>query len=143
MMNSVMTMTWSDSGGVSRCAATCWRGALLAARRMPRSPCSGLTARHSTPATYGTLLRSAHRTLLGHLQYNNAFRSMLRLPWRCSASGMFALNRVNDFFAVMRNMRWSFEQRAKASTNNIIYSVYHYCYINDDNFNKIIYGLFR
>ncbi|CAG9129821.1 unnamed protein product [Plutella xylostella] len=36
------------------------------------------------------------------VQYNNALRIVLGLPRFCSASGMFAEARVDDFFAVMR-----------------------------------------
>ncbi|XP_069357564.1 uncharacterized protein [Maniola hyperantus] len=38
------------------------------------------------------------------VQYNNAFRALLGLPWRCSASGMFAMHRVDDFYAVGVNV---------------------------------------
>lgn len=31
------------------------------------------------------------------VKYNNAFRNMLRLLWWCSASGMFAVNIVEEF----------------------------------------------
>ncbi|XP_063361495.1 uncharacterized protein LOC134650470 [Cydia amplana] len=62
------------------------------------------------------------------VQYNNAFRAMLRLPWRCSASGMFAENRVDDFYAIMRKRHWSFVGRVSESTNSIVNVVYTTCY---------------
>jgi exonuclease III len=63
------------------------------------------------------------------VQYNNAFRVMLRLPWRCSASGMFAVNRVDDFYAIMRKRHWSFVRRVSESTNSIVKIVFTSCYL--------------
>lgn len=82
---------------------------------------------------------------LHHLrvQYNNAFRAMLRLPWRCSASGMFTDNRVDDFYAVMRRTRAGFHERLIASANKLVYHIFHTVYMHSDNFNMKKYLLGR
>ncbi|RVE41399.1 hypothetical protein evm_013952 [Chilo suppressalis] len=54
------------------------------------------------------------------VQYNNAFRMLLGLPWRCSASGMFAEARTNDFYAIMRKKVTSLMKRVYDSHNNIL-----------------------
>ncbi|CAK1594970.1 unnamed protein product [Parnassius mnemosyne] len=54
------------------------------------------------------------------VQYNNAFRMLLRLPWRCSASKMFADAHTNDFFAIMRRKAASLLQRLRTSNNGIL-----------------------
>ncbi|XP_022833918.1 uncharacterized protein LOC111361758 [Spodoptera litura] len=64
------------------------------------------------------------------VQYNNAFRAMLNLPWRCSASGMFAENRVDDFYAVMRKRAASFMNRIRNTDNIIVQAVYDCCKFN-------------
>ncbi|CAH2217577.1 jg13508 [Pararge aegeria aegeria] len=40
---------------------------------------------------------------------------LLRLPWRCSASKMFADAATNDFFAIMGNKAVSLLQRLRTS----------------------------
>lgn len=52
---------------------------------------SGLWATHTQKT--GNALR---------IQYNNAFRALLRLPPYCSASGMFPDAHTDDYFAIMR-----------------------------------------
>ncbi|XP_026322730.1 uncharacterized protein LOC113232274 [Hyposmocoma kahamanoa] len=54
------------------------------------------------------------------VQYNNAFRVLLGLPRRCSASGMFAEARTDGFAAVMRKRCASLEARIRASPNTIL-----------------------
>lgn len=54
------------------------------------------------------------------VQYNNAFRCLLGLPWRCSASGMFAEYRVDDFYACMRKRVASFMNRIYNCDHEII-----------------------
>ncbi|RVE50554.1 hypothetical protein evm_004781 [Chilo suppressalis] len=54
------------------------------------------------------------------LAYNNAFRVLLGLPWRCSASGMFAEARTNDFYAIMRKKVTSLVKRVYDSHINIL-----------------------
>ncbi|KAG7301095.1 hypothetical protein JYU34_015495 [Plutella xylostella] len=58
------------------------------------------------------------------VQYNNAFRCMLKLPWRCSASAMFATNGVKDFFALMRNLTTSFHNRIVNCNSEIIKTIF-------------------
>ncbi|XP_053600428.1 uncharacterized protein LOC128671406 [Plodia interpunctella] len=54
------------------------------------------------------------------IQYNNAFRVLLRLPRFCSASGMFAAARVDCFYATMRKRGASLVRRVRASSNSIL-----------------------
>ncbi|CAB3239040.1 unnamed protein product [Arctia plantaginis] len=65
--------------------------------------------------------RTAYSTL--RVQYNNAFRMLMRLPWHCSASGMFAEARVNDFYAIMRKKVASLMNRVCGSCNSILRAV--------------------
>ena len=60
----------------------------------------------------------AYNTL--HVQYNNAFRMLLRLPRRCSASGMFATARTDGFHVIMRKKAASLLQRLRNSRNGIM-----------------------
>ncbi|XP_045458197.1 uncharacterized protein LOC123668506 [Melitaea cinxia] len=61
--------------------------------------------------------RAAHALLV---QYNNAFRALLRLPYYCSASGMFADAHTDDYFAIMRKKVASIIRRVRVSTNSIL-----------------------
>lgn len=54
------------------------------------------------------------------VQYNNAFRALLRLPRYCSASGMFADAGVEDFYAIMRKRSASVVRRLRGSSNGIL-----------------------
>ncbi|KAL0867445.1 hypothetical protein ABMA27_008232 [Loxostege sticticalis] len=54
------------------------------------------------------------------IQYNNAFRGMLGLPWRCSASGMFATWHTDGFHAVLRKRVASLWDRVRGSTNTLL-----------------------
>ncbi|XP_045445947.1 uncharacterized protein LOC123654026 [Melitaea cinxia] len=58
--------------------------------------------------------RRAYNAL--RVQYNNAFRVLLRLPRFCSASGMFVDARVDGFHAIMRKKASSLLRRMRAST---------------------------
>ncbi|XP_026314329.1 uncharacterized protein LOC113226036 [Hyposmocoma kahamanoa] len=60
------------------------------------------------------------------VQYNNAFRVLLGLPRRCSASGLFTEARTDGFAAVMRKRCASLEARLHASPNRIL-SVFASC----------------
>jgi hypothetical protein len=54
------------------------------------------------------------------VQYNNAFRVLLGLPRRCSASGMFAESQVDCFYTTMRKRSASLARRLRASSNSIL-----------------------
>ncbi|KAL0895108.1 hypothetical protein ABMA27_013565 [Loxostege sticticalis] len=54
------------------------------------------------------------------VQYNNALRGLLGLPWRCSASGMFAACRCDGFGAVLRKRVASLWGRVRGSTNSLL-----------------------
>ncbi|XP_072936701.1 uncharacterized protein [Epargyreus clarus] len=54
------------------------------------------------------------------VQYNNIFRMLLGLPWRCSASNMFANSRTDGFHAIMRKRAASNLHRLRNSPNSIL-----------------------
>jgi exonuclease III len=54
------------------------------------------------------------------VQYNNAFRVLLRLPRFCSASGMFAEAGVDCFYATMRKRCASLVRRVRASGSSVL-----------------------
>lgn len=54
------------------------------------------------------------------VQYNNALRMLLGLPRYCSASGMFAEHRVDDFYAIIRKRCASAMRRFRDSPNSIL-----------------------
>ncbi|XP_072936566.1 uncharacterized protein [Epargyreus clarus] len=54
------------------------------------------------------------------VQYNNAFRVLMKLPRFCSASGMFAEARVDCFYATMRKRCGSLVRRLRGGTNSIL-----------------------
>ncbi|XP_063542685.1 uncharacterized protein LOC134751231 [Cydia strobilella] len=57
------------------------------------------------------------------VQYNDAFRALMRLPRCCSASGMFVDAGVPDFFAIIRSRVASFWRRLRCSDNEILVAV--------------------
>ncbi|KAJ8735398.1 hypothetical protein PYW07_007018 [Mythimna separata] len=57
------------------------------------------------------------------IQFNNAFRVLLRLPRFCSASGMFADARTDNFDAVWRKKSASMLRRLRDSPNSILHSI--------------------
>ncbi|KAJ0177276.1 hypothetical protein K1T71_007285 [Dendrolimus kikuchii] len=54
------------------------------------------------------------------VQYNNAYRILMKLPRFCSASGMFAEQRIADFFAIRRARIAGLWARLRASGNGIL-----------------------
>lgn len=67
------------------------------------------------------------------VQYNDAYRALMKLPRCCSASSMFAEAGVPDFFAVIRSRVASFWNRMRRSGNRILTAVY-------DDVQNPIYG---
>ncbi|KAJ8725106.1 hypothetical protein PYW07_016064 [Mythimna separata] len=57
------------------------------------------------------------------VQYNNAFRMLLRLPRYCSASEMFAQARTDGFYAIIRKKTASLLRRVRDSHNSILKTV--------------------
>ncbi|XP_061711717.1 uncharacterized protein LOC133521011 [Cydia pomonella] len=57
------------------------------------------------------------------VQYNNGFRMLLGLPRFCSASGMFAQARTDDYYAIIRKRIASLLCRVRASSNPILATV--------------------
>ncbi|XP_053608961.1 uncharacterized protein LOC128674465 [Plodia interpunctella] len=62
--------------------------------------------------------RSSFSTV--RVQYNNAYRILMKLPRYCSASGMFAEGRMPDFFAIIRSCISSFWDRLRDASNSIL-----------------------
>ncbi|XP_061718194.1 uncharacterized protein LOC133525820 [Cydia pomonella] len=54
------------------------------------------------------------------IQYNNAFRALLRLPRWCCASGMFADARIDGFQAIMRARCVAALRRLRGSRNSLL-----------------------
>ncbi|XP_045761300.1 uncharacterized protein LOC123864721 [Maniola jurtina] len=54
------------------------------------------------------------------VQYNDAYRILMKLPRYCSASSMFAEAGMPDFFAVIRTRISSFWERLRGSDNSIL-----------------------
>ncbi|XP_061715605.1 uncharacterized protein LOC133523869 [Cydia pomonella] len=57
------------------------------------------------------------------VQYNNAYRALLRLPRYCSASAMFAESRTAGFAAIMRARCASMMRRTRDSRNTLLCAV--------------------
>jgi hypothetical protein len=57
------------------------------------------------------------------VQYNNAFRALLRLPRFYSASGMFADAQVDSFPAILRKKAGSLLRRVRGSRNSVLKSI--------------------
>lgn len=57
------------------------------------------------------------------IQYNNGFRMLLGLPRYCSASGMFAEERVDDFYGIIRKRTASLMSRIRGGSNSLLVSV--------------------
>ena len=55
--------------------------------------------------------------------FNNAYRRVLNLPWRCSASAMYANFRIQNFEAVTIKPTYGFIQRLNKSTNFLVMAV--------------------
>lgn len=58
------------------------------------------------------------------VQYNDAFRMLMGLPRFCSASGMFAEARTDDFYAILRKRCASLLCRVGASSNSILAMIF-------------------
>ena len=52
--------------------------------------------------------------------FNNAYRHVFSLPWRSSASAMYANFGIQNFEAVIRKSTFRFIQRLAKSTNSLI-----------------------
>ena len=52
--------------------------------------------------------------------FNNAYRRILDLPWRCSASGMYATYGIYNLEAIIRKQTIGFIGRLRKSCNTIV-----------------------
>ena len=55
--------------------------------------------------------------------FNNAYRRVLNLSWRCSASAMYATFRIQNFEAVIRKSKYNFIQRLHKSTKSLLTAI--------------------
>ena len=55
--------------------------------------------------------------------FNNAYRRALNLPWRCSASAMYANNSIQNFEAVIRKSTYGSIERLAKSTNSLVMAI--------------------
>ena len=55
--------------------------------------------------------------------FNNAYRRVLSLPWRSSASAMYANFSIQNFEAVIRKSTFGFIRRLTKSTNSLIMAI--------------------
>ena len=58
-----------------------------------------------------------------HMAFNNAYRRVLSLPWRSSASAMYANFGIQNFEAVIRKSTFGFIQQLVKSTNSHIMAI--------------------
>ena len=57
------------------------------------------------------------------VDFNNAYRSVLSQPWRCSDSAMYAHFGINNFETTIRKSIYRFIQRLANSTNSLIMTI--------------------
>ena len=57
------------------------------------------------------------------MAFNNAYRRVLSLPWRSSASAMYANFGIQKFEAVIRKSTFGFIQQLVKSTNSHIMAI--------------------
>ena len=65
-----------------------------------------------------------HSARILRVAYNNAYRKILKLHMRCSASQVFADNNLLNFEALMRKMSNTFISRLISSDNAIIIIIF-------------------
>ena len=71
---------------------------------------------------YCCYLWTAYKKKL-RVAFNNAYRRVLNLPWRCSASAMYANFSIQNFEAVIRKSAYGFIQRLVKSTNFLVLAI--------------------
>ena len=77
---------------------------------------------HFTVVIYGLHTKNQH--LISYVwPFNNAYRRVLGLPWRFSASAMYANFGIQNFEAVIRKSTFGFTQRLAKSTNTLIMAI--------------------
>ena len=61
--------------------------------------------------------------MLGRIKVNNAYRSVLCLPGRSSASAMYTNFGIQNFESVIRKSTFGFIQRLAKRTNSLIMTI--------------------
>ena len=77
---------------------------------------------HFTVVIYGLHTKKSTFNKL-RVALNNAYRRVLGLPWRSSASAMYANFGIQNFEVVIRKSTFGFTQRLAKSTNTLIMAV--------------------
>ena len=77
---------------------------------------------HFTVVIYGLHTKKSTFNKL-RVAFNNAYRRVLGLPWRSSASAMYANFGIQNFEAVIRKSTFGFTQRLAKSTNTLIMAI--------------------
>ena len=78
---------------------------------------------HFTVIIYGLYTKNLHLISYVWPLINNAYRCVLSLSWRFSASAMYATFGIQKFEAVIRNSTFGFIQRLAKSTNCLIMAI--------------------
>ena len=76
------------------------------------------------------------------VEYNHAFRRIMKYDRTCSASGMFVANNVMSFNEIWRKILFNFKQRVTKSNNIIVNHVYNFTRATSTiwkNFDRILY----
>ena len=74
--------------------------------------------------------------------FNNAYRKILGLPKRSSASAIYAQHNICNFETTIRKSIYGFMQRLENSTNSIIYTLYNSCLVRFVIWNHWIESLY-
>ncbi|XP_052748655.1 uncharacterized protein LOC128200178 [Galleria mellonella] len=124
-LGHIVTEDFRDDGDVERERRALAVRCNMLARRFARcSPDVKLTLFRAfcqcfyTCQLWTNCTKSARNSI--RVQYNNAYRILMRLPKYCSASGMFAESRVNDYFAIIRDRVANFWAHIRNSKNEIL-----------------------
>jgi exonuclease III len=124
-LGHILTSGLKDDDDIERERRVLATRANMVARRFARcSPKVKKTLFGAYCTTFYTCSLWAHYSKKSYnalrVQYNNAFRVLRGLPRHCSASGMFAENRIDCFYTTMRKRCASLVNRVRASANSIL-----------------------
>ena len=73
-----------------------------------------------TVVHYGQIIVKQHNYRKLTVVFNNIHRHLLGLPWRCSASAMYANHDLPNLDTVIRRSLYGFIQRLSVSQNSIV-----------------------
>ena len=73
--------------------------------------------------------------MIVRVAFNNAYRRVLNLPWRCSASAMYANFGIKNFEAVIKKFTLWFHAATSKSTNYLVMAIEMSWIVRIDNLN--------